>query len=115
MSDEIGQDEGFEGEDFEIDEFGQHAEREIDGEEEEGRVKAEYVNGDRSPIARDDRRTRRNSRGEEEEVVFEIGDDDEETPRRVNREDGEYQGLMTSREDNDSKETLVPPRSEEHK
>ncbi|UZJ52316.1 hypothetical protein CBS101457_001636 [Exobasidium rhododendri] len=107
MSDEIGQDDGYEGEHYEIDEFGQHAEN--DGDEEEGGIKP--VRSDGAPTARaapsgggaGNRRF-----NAEEEVVFEIGDDEEETPRKLDGT-GEREGLM-NRENNDSKETLVPAR-----
>lgn len=101
MSDEIGQDDAFEGEDYEIDEFGQHQ----DIDEEEGRAKVSLRKSGESE------RTQARSNGATvgEDVVFEIGDDDEETPRRTGGY-GEREGLMTSREENDSKETLVPGR-----
>ena len=110
MSDEIGQDEGYEGEDYEIDEFGQHPAGE--GDEEDGGIKHGAPDG---------RATGRNSQAAQgrsnavhpsstEETMFEIGEDDDETPKNPGGS-GEREGLM-SRGDNDSKDTLVPKRDD---
>jgi hypothetical protein len=108
MSDEIGQDDGFEGEDYEIDEFGQHAPV-GDGDEEEGGIKA----GNRHSTGSDQtyaqgRFDNTSGREQPEEVVFEIGEDEEETPRKASGR-GEREGLM-GKDENDSKDTLVPTR-----
>jgi hypothetical protein len=112
MSDEIGQDEAFEGEDYEIDEFGQHNQGE-DVDEEDGRSKTTYgkENGATSRETSIPVQARQNAGPVGEDVVFEIGDDDDETPRRPGGF-GEREGLMSARDENDSKETLVPGRQD---
>jgi hypothetical protein len=108
MSDEIGQDEGYEGEHYEIDEFGQHLSGN-DGDEEEGGMKSEshHATGRNSQTAQGRLNASSMGRGDED-VVFEIGEDEEETPRKPDGT-GEREGLM-NRDENDSKETLVPGR-----
>jgi hypothetical protein len=110
MSDEIGQDEGYEGEHYEIDEFGQHAARDGDDEEEGGvKLDLHHTTGRHSQIAQGRLNASSGLGNEDEEVVFEIGEDeDPETPRKPGGT-GEREGLM-NRDDNDSKETLVPSR-----
>ena len=72
-------------------------------------------------VAPDGRATGRNSQAAQgrsnalhqsntEETMFEIGEDDDETPKNPGGS-GEREGLM-SRGDNDSKDTLVPKRDD---
>lgn len=105
MSDEIGQDEAFEGEDYEIDEFGQHAEF----DEEAGRGKSDAY---QQPTSHTTTTRSSSNLQANEDVVFEIGEDEEETPRKVDGF-GEREGLMSARDENDSKETLVPSRRQD--
>lgn len=127
MSDEIGQDEGFDGEDYEIGEFGQHGGPDDDDEEAstakpgsrgdtEGTASAGTATGRQSAAVQG--RSGAGAVGDDE-VVFEIGEDEEEgqTPRKTQHREardavggsvGERQGLMANETENDSRETLVP-------
>lgn len=129
MSDELAQDEGLEGEDYEIDEFGtqQGPGGGADLDEEEGGASGDHSklngtqgqatarNGRVPALARSPSTT--TTEADAEEVVFQIGDeDDAETPRRPQRDasgdETEREGLMSRNEENESRETLVPNRSE---
>jgi hypothetical protein len=123
MSDEIGQDEGFDGEDYEIGEFGQHETMGGEDDEETGKGGAQANATSRSTTSNAQGRTSsRVADDAEEDVMFEIGEDDDDgqTPRKT-RDDiqrqahrgtqDEHEGLMTEAPDNDSRETLVPDKS----
>lgn len=135
MSDEIGQDEGFDGEDYEIGEFGQHGGLQDEDDEEGGVTKPSGANGNSAGVATGRQSNVAQGRANaaqggptrnsvhDDDVVFEIGDDDEEgqTPRKTQHQEerqqvrateGERQGLMANEQENDSKETLVPSKNE---
>lgn len=120
MSDEIGQDEGYAGEDYEIGEFGQHGDRDDDEENsiERGEAKPTRTAQDNATSTGRQSSSATGRSGHTElqgdDVVFEIGDDDDESPKRKdNRPRGsehEQESLISGGEnmENDSRETLVP-------
>lgn len=137
MSDEIGQDEGMAGEDFEIGEFGQHGDPDDDDDAaERGELKKDQSGGRPSneggatATGRQGASTQGRMPLHGDETVFEIGDEDDtmdgdalrqaqhHSERNERGTAGERQGLMGGEEgdahdaDNDSRETLVPRRGE---
>lgn len=127
MSDELAQDEGLDGEDYEIDEFGTQQGPGGDFDEEEGGAAGPGSKaGSGQGTARNNQAALARSpsvattEADAEEVVFQIGDEeDAETPKRTRGagpdhpgSESEREGLMSRDEENESRETLVPSRTE---